>query len=86
MYQKSQALYGIFQSKNEIRKENKCYIVEGYTDVISLHQKGIYNVVASSGTSLTIDQINLIKRYTSNITILFDGDDAGIKASLRGSI
>jgi len=84
LYKKSQALYGIFQSKNSIRNENKCYIVEGYTDVISLHQKGIYNVVASSGTSLTIDQIKLIKRYTSNITILFDGDDAGIKASLRG--
>ena len=84
LYQKSKALYGIFQSKNQIRNENKCYIVEGYTDVLSLHQKGVYNVVASSGTSLTIDQINLIKRYTSNITILFDGDDAGIKASLRG--
>tara|TARA_B100001769_G_scaffold266629_1_gene253134 strand:- start:886 stop:2781 length:1896 start_codon:yes stop_codon:yes gene_type:complete len=84
LYKKSHVLYGIFQSKNEIRKENKCYVVEGYTDVISLHQKGIYNVVASSGTSLTSDQIKLIKRYTNNITILFDGDDAGIKASLRG--
>ena len=84
LYKKSHVLYGIFQSKNAIRNENKCYIVEGYTDVISLHQKGIYNVVASSGTSLTSDQIKLIKRYTNNITILFDGDDAGIKASLRG--
>jgi len=84
IYKKSQSLYGIYQAKNGIRKENNCFLVEGYTDVISLHQAGIENVIASSGTSLTEGQIRLIKRYTSNITILYDGDPAGIKAALRG--
>lgn len=84
IYNKSKILYGLFQSKNEIIKEDRCYLVEGYTDVISLHQAGIKNVVASSGTALTVGQILLIKRYTKNITILYDGDAAGIKASFRG--
>ena len=84
LYKKSNVLYGIYQSKNSIRKNDKCYIVEGYTDVISLHQKGVTNVVSSSGTSLTHNQIKLIKRYTNNITILFDGDKAGLRASIRG--
>lgn len=84
LYTKSKILYGIFQAKNEIRNQGNCYLVEGYTDVISLAQAGIKNVVASSGTSLTEDQIKLIKRYTDNITVLFDGDKAGIKASMRG--
>ena len=84
LYSKSKVLYGIFQAKKSMIQENKCYLVEGYTDVISLHQAGIENVVASSGTSLTNDQIRLIKRFTPNITILYDGDEAGIKASLRG--
>jgi len=84
IYNKSKVLYGIYFARNAIVKENNCYLVEGYTDVISLHQAGIENVVASSGTSLTVDQIKLIKRYTPNITILYDGDPAGIKASFRG--
>lgn len=84
VYHKSKILYGISQAKNAIRNEDNCYLVEGYTDVISLHQAGVENVVASSGTSLTEDQIRLIKRYTSNITVLYDGDPAGIKASIRG--
>jgi len=84
LYHKSNILYGIFQSKNAIRNEDNCYLVEGYTDVISLHQAGIKNVVASSGTALTEDQIRLIKRFTDNITVLFDGDRAGVKASMRG--
>jgi DNA primase len=84
IYHKSQVLYGIFHAKKAITQENKCFLVEGYTDVIALHQAGIENVVASSGTSLTIDQIRLIKRFTPNVTILYDGDAAGIKASLRG--
>ena len=84
LYIKSNILYGIYQSKNIIRKEDKCYLVEGYTDVISLFQIGIENVVSSSGTSLTTNQIKLISRYTKNITILYDGDQAGINASLRG--
>lgn len=84
IYHKSNVLYGIFQAKKAITQENKCFLVEGYTDVISLHQSGIENVVASSGTALTPDQIRLIKRFTSNITVLYDGDPAGIKASLRG--
>ena len=84
LYIKSKVLYGLYQSKNHIRKFDKCYLVEGYTDVISLFQIGIENVVSSSGTSLTKDQIRLISRYTKNITILFDGDKAGINASLRG--
>lgn len=84
VYHKSKVLYGIFQAKRKIVQEDNCYLVEGYTDVISLHQKQIENVVASSGTSLTEDQIRLIKRFTSNVTILYDGDPAGIKASIRG--
>jgi DNA primase len=84
IYHKSKVLYGIFQAKNTIRQEDVCYLVEGYTDVISLHQAGIHNVVASSGTSLTEDQIRLIARFTTNVTILYDGDAAGIKAALRG--
>jgi DNA primase len=84
IYHKSRVLYGIFQAKRNIIKEDKCYLVEGYTDVTSLHQSGIENVVASSGTSLTIDQIRLIRRFTNNVTIIYDGDQAGIKASLRG--
>jgi DNA primase len=84
VYHKSDILYGIFQAKNAIRQQEHCYLVEGYTDVISLHQAGIENVVASSGTSLTIEQIRLIGRFTPNITILYDGDAAGIKAALRG--
>ncbi len=84
IYHKSRVLYGIFQAKREISKTEKCYLVEGYTDVLSMHQAGIENVVASSGTALTPDQIRLIKRFTPNITIIYDGDEAGIKASLRG--
>lgn len=84
IYHKSGILYGIFHAKRSITQENKCFLVEGYTDVISLHQAGIENVVASSGTSLTVDQIRLIKRFTPNVTILYDGDAAGIKASIRG--
>jgi len=84
IYNKSKVLYGIFFARNAIVKNDNCYLVEGYTDVISMHQAGIENVVASSGTSLTVDQIRLVKRYTPNITILFDGDPAGIKASFRG--
>ncbi|MCR6639004.1 MAG: DNA primase [Sporocytophaga sp.] len=84
VYHKSKILYGIYQAKQSIRQEDNCFLVEGYTDVISLHQAGIENVVASSGTSLTEDQVRLISRYTINITILYDGDIAGIKASMRG--
>ena len=84
VYHKSDVLYGIAQAKNSIRNLDVCYLVEGYTDVLSLHQAGIENVVASSGTSLTIEQIRLIGRFTSNVTILYDGDAAGIKAALRG--
>lgn len=84
LYNKSKILYGLYFAKNSIIKTDRCFLVEGYTDVISLHQSGLENVVASSGTSLTIDQIKLIKRYTDNITILYDGDAAGIRASFRG--
>lgn len=84
VYHKSDILYGIYQAKNAIRQLEACYLVEGYTDVVSLHQAGIENVVASSGTSLTTEQIRLIGRFTPNITILYDGDMAGIKAALRG--
>lgn len=84
VYHKSNVLYGIFQAKKSIRNLDNCYLVEGYTDVTSLHQSGIENVVASSGTSLTEGQIKLIKRFTDNVTVLYDGDAAGIKASLRG--
>jgi DNA primase len=84
IYHKSRILYGIYHAKQEITRKDRCYLVEGYTDVISFHQAGIINVVASSGTSLTVDQIRLIARFTPNITIIYDGDSAGIKASLRG--
>lgn len=84
VYHKSQILYGISHAKTDIRKHEVCYLVEGYTDVISLHQAGIKNVVASSGTALTKEQVLLIKRFTENIVILYDGDAAGIKAALRG--
>lgn len=84
IYHKSKILYGIYFAKKTITAEDNCFLVEGYTDVIALHQAGIENVVASSGTSLTIEQIRLIRRYTKNITILYDGDAAGIKASFRG--
>ena len=84
IYHKSATLYGIYHARNSIVKEDKCILVEGYTDVLSMHQAGVGNVVASSGTSLTEDQIRLIRRFTTNITILYDGDPAGIKASLRG--
>lgn len=84
IYSKSKTLYGMFQAKRGIIQKDVCYLVEGYTDVISMHQAGIENVVASSGTSLTTEQIKLIKRFTNNITILYDGDAAGIKASFRG--
>ena len=84
IYHKGKTLYGIYQAKRDMTKLDKCYLVEGYTDVLSFHQAGIENVVASSGTSLTMDQIRLIRRFTPNITIVYDGDEAGIKASLRG--
>src|SRR5688572_14100665 len=84
IYHKSNVLYGMYQAKNAIRREDFCYLVEGYTDVISMHQADIDNVVASSGTALTEDQIKLIRRFTENVTVLFDGDAAGIKAALRG--
>lgn len=84
IYFKSKVLYGAFFAKKAIRQQDECMLVEGYTDVISLHQQGIENVVASSGTSLTADQVKLIKRFTSNLTILYDGDAAGIRAALRG--
>ncbi len=84
IYHKSKILYGIFHAKQAIAKQDNCYLVEGYTDVIQFHQTGIENVVASSGTALTPDQINLVKRLTKNITVLFDGDAAGLRASIRG--
>lgn len=84
IYHKSKVLYGIFQAKQSIAKLNNCYLVEGYTDVIQFNQAGIENVVASSGTALTPDQIRLINRLTKNITVLFDGDAAGLRASIRG--
>ncbi|TCD18337.1 DNA primase [Pedobacter psychrodurus] len=84
IYHKSNVLYGLFHAKKAIRDLDNCYLAEGYADVLSVHQAGIENVVASSGTSLTVEQIKLIGRFTQNITILFDGDAAGIKASLRG--
>ncbi len=85
VYHKSDVLYGMYQARRAVRKEDNCYLVEGYTDVISLHQAGIRNVVASSGTSLTPGQIKLVKRYTQNVTLLYDGDNAGVKAALRGA-
>ncbi len=84
IYHKSKILYGLYQAKKEIAKQDNCFLVEGYTDVISFHQSGIENVVASSGTALTPEQIRLVNRLTNNITVLFDGDAAGIRASLRG--
>lgn len=84
LYVKSRSLYGIFHAKKAIAEQQLCYLVEGYTDVISLHQAGIHNVVASSGTSLTEDQVRAIKRYAPTVCILYDGDAAGMKASLRG--
>ena len=84
IYVKSKSLYGIWFAKNAIAKSDKCILVEGYLDVLSMHQLGITNVVASSGTSLTVEQIRLIKKFTDNVTIIYDGDGAGIKAALRG--
>ena len=84
VYHKSDVLYGLFQASRSMRQSDNCYLVEGYTDVISLHQFGVENVVSSSGTSLTENQTKLIHRHTENITVLFDGDAAGIRASLRG--
>ena len=84
IYHKSKVLYGIYHAKQSIAKEDNCYLVEGYTDVIQLYQRGIHNVVSSSGTALTPEQIRLINRLTQNITVLFDGDAAGLRASLRG--
>lgn len=84
IYDKSRELYGLYQAKSAIVKQGRCFLVEGYTDVISMHQSGVENVVASSGTSLTTKQIQLLHRFTNNVTVLYDGDAAGIKASLRG--
>ena len=84
IYDKSHSLYGIYFAKNEISRKDKCILVEGYLDVLSMHQLGITNVVASSGTSLTVEQIRLIRKFTQNVTIIYDGDPAGIKAALRG--
>ncbi len=84
IYNKRKTLYGLYHAKTAIRKQDECILVEGYTDVITLHQSGVENVVASSGTSLTEDQVRLIQRYSSNIKVLFDGDNAGVKAALRG--
>ncbi|MDX9947963.1 MAG: DNA primase [Bacteroidales bacterium] len=84
IYHKSRILYGIYQARKAVTAEDRCYLVEGYTDVMALHEAGVENVAASSGTSLTQEQVRLIKRFTQNITILYDGDPAGIKASLRG--
>ena len=84
VYSKSKILYGMFQARNAVNKVDECLLVEGYTDVVSLHQAGIENVVASGGTSLTGDQLKLIKKYTPNLTIIYDGDAAGIKAAMRG--
>ena len=84
VYQKSKVLYGLYQAKQHIAKESNCYLVEGYTDVIQMHQAGIQNVVSSSGTALTPDQVRLIRRLTNTITLLFDGDAAGLRAAMRG--
>ena len=85
IYVKSKSLYGIYFAKNEMSRQDKCILVEGYLDVLSMHQLGITNVVASSGTSLTVEQIRLIRKFTDNVTIIYDGDGAGIKAALRGT-
>ena len=84
IYSKSRELYGIYFAKQAIVRQDRCFLVEGYTDVISMFQAGVENVVASSGTALTAGQIRLIRRFTNNITVLYDGDPAGIKASIRG--
>lgn len=84
IYNKSKVLYGLYQGKQSIAKEDNCFLVEGYTDVIQMHQRGVKNVVSSSGTALTAEQIRLVRRLTPNITVLFDGDAAGLRASLRG--
>lgn len=84
IYHKSNTLYGIYYAKNSIAKADKCFLVEGYTDVLSMHQSGVENVVASSGTSLTEDQVRMIRRFSKNVSIIYDGDEAGLKASLRG--
>ncbi len=84
VYSKTNSLYGLYFAKNAISRENYCILVEGYTDVIQMHQRGVENVVASSGTSLTTEQIRLISRFTKNVTVIYDGDSAGIKASIRG--
>ena len=84
IYHKSDVLYGIYQAKQAIAKEDNCYLVEGYTDVLQFNQTGITNVVSSSGTALTPNQIRLISRLTNNITVLYDGDEAGLRASIRG--
>lgn len=84
IYEKSKVLYGMFQAKQEIRRKDECYLCEGYTDVLAMHQAGITNAVASSGTALTPEQVKLVKRSTDNLTIVYDGDAAGIKAALRG--
>lgn len=85
IYHKSRIVYGIFQARQAITRDDRCYLVEGYTDVLSMHEAGVENVVASSGTALTQEQIRLIKRFTPNITMLYDGDPAGVKASVRGT-
>ena len=85
LYHKGKVLFGLHLAKPAITKEDRVLLVEGYTDVMAMHQAGIENVVSSSGTALTVDQIKLIRRYTKNVTVLFDGDDAGIRASLRGT-
>src|SRR5690606_15027079 len=85
IYHKSDVLYGLYFAKKALIDADNCYLVEGYADVIAMHQAGVENVVSSSGTSLTAGQIRLISRYTKNVTILYDGDEAGIKASLRGT-
>ena len=84
IYHKSKALYGMYQARNAIRQSDNCFLVEGYTDVISMHQAGVENVVAASGTALTEEQVKLIRRFTDNVTVVFDGDDAGIRAAIRG--
>ena len=84
IYSKSRELYGLYQAKQAIVRKDRCFLVEGYADVISMHQRGIENVVASSGTALTEGHINLVKRFTKRITFIYDSDPAGIKASMRG--
>src|SRR6185312_11559724 len=86
LYHKSNVLYGIHMARKALTAEDNCFLVEGYADVISMHQAGIENTVASSGTSLTVEQVRLIRRYTPNLTILYDGDEAGLKASERGLV